>query len=241
MLKTPVLIVVLTGLLLSACQNSYKAPIADRTNRNATVHRVIRGETLYSIAWTYGLDYHQLAKWNGIGRNYAIYPGQKIRLRPPSRSYTKTTKKPKATTQTSRTTGNNKKSSKSSPSTPVSTWQWPTQGKVIRGFSRHESGKKGIAIAGQTGQKVVASAAGKVVYSGNGLLRYGKLIIIKHNDTYLSAYAHNRRLLVSEGQTVKQGQHIAEMGRSGTDRTMLHFEIRKNGKPINPLYFLSKR
>jgi lipoprotein NlpD len=239
--KTPVLIVVLAGLLLTACSNTYKAPIADRSNNTATVHRVIRGETLYSIAWTYGLDYHQLAKWNGIGRGYAIYPGQKIRLRPPTRKYTKATKNKTTSKPTSRTSTQMKSSSRPKPPAAIATWQWPTQGKVIRGFSRNESGKKGIDIAGRTGQKVVASAAGKVVYSGSGLLRYGKLIIIKHNDTYLSAYAHNRRLLVSEGQTVKQGQPIAEMGRSGTDRTMLHFEIRKNGKPINPLYFLSKR
>ena len=241
MFKTSVLIVVLSIFLLSACQKPYKAPVADRTNKSATVHRVIRGETLYSIAWTYGLDYHKLAKWNGIGRNYAIYPGQKIRLRPSTRSYKKIPEKTTTAKKTSRTKVYKKKSSEPKVATPVGIWQWPTRGKVTRGFSRNESGKKGISISGKTGQKIVASASGKVVYSGNGLLRYGKLIIIKHNDTYLSAYAHNRRLLVREGQSVKQGQHIAEMGRSGTDRTMLHFEIRKNGKPINPLYFLSKR
>jgi lipoprotein NlpD len=111
----------------------------------------------------------------------------------------------------------------------------------VRGFSSTDSGKKGIAIAGRPGATIIAAAAGKVVYSGEGLLRYGKLIIIKHNNTYFSAYAHNRRLLAKEGSQVKSGQKIAEMGRTGTDRTMLHFEIRKDGKSVNPLYYLPKK
>lgn len=115
-------------------------------------------------------------------------------------------------------------------------WAWPSSGKVIAPFS--EPGNKGVDIAGKLGQPVLASADGKVVYSGSGLRGYGKLIIIKHNKTYLSAYAHNSRLLVKEGQSVTKGQKIGEMGNSDTDQIKLHFEIRRLGKPVDPLKYL---
>jgi len=247
------LILLLITSLLSACSTTYVAPVADRSNKTTSIHRVVRGETLYSIAWTYGLDYRELSDWNKIGKGYAIYPGQTLRLKPPtkqtsskhSRSQQQNSKKSQTRKSVKPASPASKAPLKSTParhrSSEISRWIWPTRGKVIRGFAKNESGKKGIAISGRSGQRVIATASGKVVYSGEGLLRYGKLIIIKHNDTYLSAYAHNRRLLVKEGSVVKQGQVIAEMGQTGTDRTMLHFEIRKNGKPINPLYFLSKK
>ncbi len=114
-------------------------------------------------------------------------------------------------------------------------WIWPTKGKLLEGFSETT---KGIDIAGKPGQAVTASAAGKVVYSGAGLRGYGKLIIIKHNNIYLSAYAHNNKILVTEGQTVTKGQKIAEMGNTDTGLVKLHFEIRKNGKPVDPLKHL---
>ncbi len=114
-------------------------------------------------------------------------------------------------------------------------WAWPTQGKVLEGFSE---GSKGVDIAGKSGQAVLASAPGKVVYSGNGLRGYGNLIIIKHNDTYLSAYAHNSKLLMKEGQAVTRGQKIAEMGSVDAGQIKLHFEIRKHGKPVDPLQYL---
>ncbi|HSD60409.1 MAG TPA: peptidoglycan DD-metalloendopeptidase family protein, partial [Burkholderiales bacterium] len=114
-------------------------------------------------------------------------------------------------------------------------WILPTQGKLISGFSE---ATKGVDISGRQGQPVLASAAGKVVYSGSGLRGYGKLIIIKHNKTFLSAYAHNDQLLVKEGQTVSKGQKIAEMGSSDADRVKLHFEIRRFGKPVDPLKYL---
>ncbi|SCK07872.1 peptidoglycan DD-metalloendopeptidase family protein [Vogesella sp. LIG4] len=117
-------------------------------------------------------------------------------------------------------------------------WGWPTQGSVIRGFSDQN---KGIDIGGRTGQPVVAAADGKVVYSGNGLRGYGKLIILRHDKTYLSAYAHNSQLLVKEGQSVKKGQKIAEMGNTDTDQVKLHFEIRQLGKPVDPSKFLEQR
>ncbi len=122
--------------------------------------------------------------------------------------------------------------------TKIDRWLWPTKGRVIRQFSAIDQGNKGIDIAGQRGQSIVSSAAGTVVYSGNALRGYGNLVIIKHNDKYLSAYAHNDRLLVSEGQSVKAGQKIATMGSSGTSSVRLHFEIRYQGKPVNPKRYL---
>jgi lipoprotein NlpD len=116
-------------------------------------------------------------------------------------------------------------------------WTWPTSGKVIAGFSEG-SNLKGIDIAGKAGQPVLASAAGRVVYAGAGLRGYGKLVIVKHNNTYLSAYAHNREILVKEGQQVSKGQKIGEMGDTDADQVKLHFEIRRLGKPIDPAKFL---
>jgi lipoprotein NlpD len=118
-------------------------------------------------------------------------------------------------------------------------WIWPASGKVIATFS--ESGTKGIDITGNAGDPVIAAGSGRVVYSGTGLRGYGKLVIIKHNDTFLSAYAHNQNILVKEGQSVTQGQRIAEMGNTDADRVKLHFEVRRQGKPVDPLQYLPRR
>jgi len=123
----------------------------------------------------------------------------------------------------------------------ASGWSWPANGAVIGLFSSNNSLNKGIDIAGELGQPVFAASDGAVVYAGSGLRGYGELVIIKHNDTYVSAYGHNRRLLVREGQQVKAGQTIAEMGSTGTDRVKLHFEIRRQGKPVDPQQYLPKR
>lgn len=120
-------------------------------------------------------------------------------------------------------------------------WQWPTQGQVVSRYAEGDKARQGIAIAGTAGQPVRAAAAGTVVYSGAGLVGYGELIIIKHDDEWLSAYGHNRRRLVAEGATVSAGQQIAELGRTGTSRDMLHFEIRRNGRPVDPLPLLPAR
>ncbi len=117
-------------------------------------------------------------------------------------------------------------------------WQWPVKGKIIKKFSIRQPGSKGIDITNRAGIKIKAAASGRVVYAGDGLVSYGRLIIIKHNERFLSAYAHNERLLVEEGQDVKAGQAIATMGNSGTDRVKLHFEVREKGKPVNPLKYL---
>ncbi|HHN8714936.1 murein hydrolase activator NlpD [Klebsiella quasipneumoniae] len=131
--------------------------------------------------------------------------------------------------------------SSTSTSSPISSWRWPTDGKVIENFSGAEGGNKGIDIAGSKGQAIIATADGRVVYAGNALRGYGNLIIIKHNDDYLSAYAHNDTMLVREQQEVKAGQKIATMGSTGTSSTRLHFEIRYKGKSVNPLQYLPQR
>jgi lipoprotein NlpD len=131
--------------------------------------------------------------------------------------------------------------SSTSTSSPISAWRWPTDGKVIENFSSSEGGNKGIDIAGSKGQAIIATSDGRVVYAGNALRGYGNLIIIKHNDDYLSAYAHNDTMLVREQQEVKAGQKIATMGSTGTSSTRLHFEIRYKGKSVNPLQYLPQR
>jgi lipoprotein NlpD len=119
-------------------------------------------------------------------------------------------------------------------------WVWPTRGRLLRSYQSSGRGKRGIDIGGHDGQPVKAAANGKVVYAGSGLVGYGRLIIIKHNENLLSAYGHNSKLLVSEGDQVRAGQQIAEMGSSGTSRTELYFEVRKDGKPVDPLRYLPK-
>ena len=131
--------------------------------------------------------------------------------------------------------------SSTSTSAPISAWRWPTDGKIIENFSGTDGGNKGIDIAGSKGQAIVATADGRVVYAGNALRGYGNLIIIKHNDDYLSAYAHNDTMLVREQQEIKAGQKIATMGSTGTSSTRLHFEIRYKGKSVNPLQYLPQR
>ncbi|MCK6262315.1 murein hydrolase activator NlpD [Vibrio sp. ZSDE26] len=146
-----------------------------------------------------------------------------------SKEYVKSTSKQNVNKPTATTTPKNDK---------VSSWIWPTKGRIIKKFSAGEQGNKGIDIAGQRGQSIVSTAGGTVVYSGNALRGYGNLVIVKHNDNYLSAYAHNDRLLVQEGQNVKAGQKIATMGSSGTSSVRLHFEIRYQGKSVNPNRYL---
>ena len=122
-----------------------------------------------------------------------------------------------------------------------SKWMWPTSGRITSNYKANDSSRKGIDISGQEGQPILAAATGDVVYSGNGLIGYGELIIIKHSDQFLSAYAHNRKRLVSEGEKVKAGTKIAEMGRNDRNQVLLHFEIRVNGNPRDPLTYLPRR
>lgn len=258
---TRILALVLVGSVLEACGPSNVFAPVDFPKHAAgprpPFHVVRSGETLYSIAWHYGLDYHRLAAWNHISPPYTIYPRQRLSLheprvlaadraapRAPPRSPAAPTAHRVAKAQPSGVTYAATRSPPRSASAPpdgdrrsILHWRWPTRGKMVKSFA--ETGDKGIDIAGKLGQPVRAAAPGRVVYSGGGLIGYGKLIILRHNHNYLSAYAHNEKLLVKEGERVKAGQTIAEMGHSGTDRVMLHFEIRHDGKPVNPLPFLS--
>ncbi len=211
-------------------------------------HKVLKGETLYSIAYQHGLDYRELAAWNRIAKPYTIYPGQRLQLKGPkiplgTRTQTATaakkrvsTKQPPPATRKKTATAKQPKATR----TVRHTWVWPVRGKLIQKYSAKGGGNKGIDIAGKPGQPILAASSGKVVYSGDGLPGYGNLIIVKHSDQYLSAYAHNRRLLVQEGRSVTRGQKIAELGGTGARSPRLHFEIRRHGKPVDPLRYLPK-
>ncbi len=196
-------------------------------------HIVRRGETLFAIAWRYGKDPAQVARWNQLGNGSLIYPGQVIRLTPPSGSSRRST-----TTATTKTPS---KPLPKVPTQPPPPWVWPTTGNVSVQFGGKPGTGTGILIDGKVGQAVNAAASGTVVYAGSGLIGYGQLIIIKHNDTYLSAYGYNASLLVKESQTIKKGQRIATMGEGPERKARLHFEIRRNGKPVNPRQFLPAR
>ena len=201
---------------------------------------VRKGDTLYSIARYQGLNHKLLARWNALSAPYAIYPGKTLKLRPPAASSKVKTHRASRGKKTAATANSARVVSKPLPKR-VKAWQWPAKGKLVKTFNARDTSRKGIGIAGNRGQSIRAAAGGKVVYSGNGLIHYGNLVIIKHSNSFLSAYAHNRSLLVKEGDQVKVGQTIAQMGTIENGRARLHFEIRKSGKPVNPLRYLPKR
>jgi lipoprotein NlpD len=208
--------------------------------------RVQRGDTLYGIASRNGIDMRDLASWNGIPAPYTIYPGQTLRLHPGggSASTASATRPAPAAQVPARPATAPKPVAPAPAPAPVNSgisWRWPADGHVIGRFVANDATKQGVDIAGSSGQPVRAAADGVVVYSGAGLVGYGELIIVKHSESWLSAYGHNRKRLVNEGQNVKAGQQIAEMGSSGASREMLHFEIRYNGKPVDPQLYLPKR
>ncbi len=270
----------LSGLLLitmGGCSSRGLAPVVSRSAEPAparaveppSTYRVQRGDTLYSIAWRQNLEYEQLAAWNGIrGPAYSIYPGQRLRLKPPEirqQSHAKskppvvvrplpdsapapvkpaTVSVPHASSEPRKQVASAAKQKAQTPSQkPFKlSWRWPTNGNVVQTFSSGDDNRKGIWIRGAMGQPVTAAEAGKVVYAGNGLVGYGNLIIIKHDEAYLSAYGYNSKLVVSEGDTVKKGDVVAHMGSPNSGaQPLLHFEIRKQGKPINPLPLLPQR
>jgi len=321
----------MAAVLLVACASRTRAPVEDRNapvaapaptagvpapaapveaEAHVPTYTVKRGDTLYQIALDHGLDYKDLAAWNGLENPNKILVGQVLRVTAPGDTsvagsgVTTAPLKvqpavieakpgaagvPAATAAVPVTGARNADNYKSSPkavkepyseqalrdvarsaqapaetvamaapsnvakpetpraSAPVPAaesddedrldWMWPAKGKVVVGFSE-TANLKGIDIAGAAGEPVIASSAGKVVYVGNGLRGYGKLVIIKHNKTWLSAYAHNREILVKEGQQVTKGQKIAEMGNTDADQVKLHFEIRRMGKPVDPARYL---
>jgi len=300
-------------LFLAACVSKTPAPVVERSTPTASataaaapaisardLYTVKKGDTLYSIALDNGLDYKELASWNGIDNPHLILIGQQLRVKPAAAGDAASAEgvqaRPITTPQVvekSVLAGNTEmlkrepkagkvayseqaltqaqaqptaKTAEPAPAAAVApapaaatpaapappatkaaealgpdeiVWAWPAGGKLIAGFS--EGANKGVDIAGKSGEAILAAGDGKVVYSGSGLRGYGKLVIVKHNGTYLSAYAHNRNVLVKEGQSVSKGQKIAEMGDSDADQVKLHFEIRRQGKPVDPLKYLPPR
>jgi lipoprotein NlpD len=215
-------------LLLTACGPKTRW---DHTPRYE--HVVRTGETLFTIAWRYGEDPRDLARWNRLGDGSLIYPGQVIRLTPPDGE--------RRSSATSKTVTSGSRPLPPVPTKPPPPWSWPVGGKVTVEFGDRPGTGTGILIDGKRGQPVKAAASGTVVYSGSGLIGYGELIIVKHNDTYLSAYGHNASLLVREGQAIKKGEKIATMGEGPGGKPRLHFEIRRNGKPVDPRQYLPAR
>lgn len=286
---------VTVGLLAGCASGGKHAPVLERgaavkagkpavksveKDWRPRVHVVQKGDTLYAIAFNYGLDPRELAEQNNIQDPNLIQIGQQINLftgAAPARSASVVESKPVQSSvkdqprvvkypysenavakaeavQSAERTVAARAEIKPKPEVRVEAkadskvdsvaegddaleWSMPTQGKLIGGFSEADN-RKGVEIAGKLGQPIFASAPGKVVYSGSGLRGYGKLLIIKHNKTYLSAYAHNDQLLVKEGESVTRGQKIAEMGNSDSDQVKLHFEVRRLGKPVDPAGYL---
>ncbi|MBL8225943.1 MAG: peptidoglycan DD-metalloendopeptidase family protein [Chromatiales bacterium] len=184
----------------------------------AATHVVREGETLYAIARRYGLDPADLARWNGLGDGSLIRVGQELRLGP--RGGAAPAKEPAG---------------------PPVRWAWPTGGAVAAGFGASRAAQTGMLISGAVGDPVRAAADGVVVYAGNGLAGYGELLIVKHSEQWLSAYGHNSALLVREGERVGGGQAIARMGLGPGRQPLLHFEVRRNGVPVDPVPLLPAR
>lgn len=249
-------------------------------------YTVRRGDSLYSIAFRYSLDWRNLARWNGVDAPYTIRPGQELRTSAPptaasdrqsvqkspassgrrpaeldrtSSSSSKTGARPAATAKTPPAASQSKTPPAASqpktqpaPNTAVSSasgktrtvggvvWQWPVDAGVKKPFDP-ASTRKGLGLAGKEGQDVAAAASGTVVYSGSNMRGYGAMVIIKHTSSLFSAYAHNRKLVVDEGSEVKRGQKIAELGLDDRREELLHFEIRRDGKPVNPLDYLPQK
>jgi len=224
----------------------YAVKISDIPN----IYTVREGDSLYTIAWQYDLDFRTIAANNYLQSPDHIYPGQKLHLlSKSSKPRAVRGKRPPKIRQNNKqiptvvAITNSKSSTQKSKihNTIVLNKKWikPAYGEIINTYSSKANDfNKGIDISGRLNDKILAAQAGKVVYSGEGLRGYGKLIIIKHNEMYLSAYAHNNKLLVKEGDSVQQGQQIAKMGRSDSSRIKLHFQIRKNGQPVDPLHYL---
>jgi lipoprotein NlpD len=260
-------LVLLTALTLLACSNKGRlAPVEERAlgvpqktvkvlpgaenAGKAGYYTVRQGDTLLRIGLDHGQSTRDLARWNNLDNPNLIETGQVLRVAPPLQEAATVrpagaavTAAPAAQPASTASAPTAAKPAATAPSTPANTegddpiaFQWPVRGPLIAGFD--EAKNKGLDIAGKAGDPVLAAADGKVVYAGSGLRGYGNLIILKHNNTYLTAYAHNQTLLVKEEQTIKRGQKIAEMGNSDADQVKLHFEIRRQGKPVDPAKFL---
>ena len=254
---------VLAVLLQSGCATRLSpAPVVDRSSGRSSepvepgYYRIKRGDTLLRIALDHGQSHRDIAEWNNIADPNLIEVDQVIRVNPPKTAKASNTKievkqeKPaiakEAPKPIDRQPNKEEKLAKQevvpekaktdAPTDLGIRLSWPSKGEVIERFDEGKS--KGIGIAGKSGDAVQSAADGKVVYAGNSLRGYGNLVIVKHDNTYLTAYAHNKTLLVKEGDMVKKSQKIAEMGNTDADRVKLHFELRKNGKPVDPIAYL---
>lgn len=249
----------MTALVLSGCANKGRlAPFDDHSigaarssNRvlpgaeNAGkpgYYTVKPGDTLIRIGMDHGQSGRDIARWNKLDNPNLIEAGQVLRVVPPAPEAPLA----RASASTSSAAAPMPVASAPAAAAPIPapsaaedaiSFQWPARGNLISGFD--ESKNKGLDIGGKAGDPVLAAADGRVVYAGAGLRGYGNLIILKHNNTYLTAYAHNQALLVKEDQVIKRGQKIAEMGSSDADQVKLHFEIRRQGKPVDPAKYLS--
>ena len=272
------LALLLVAVALAGCSRHAPAPISSRAPPppdKIDYHQVSAGETLYSIAWRYGLDHRKLAAANGVGAPYTIYVGQRLSLdlsravapvasagkrptagkkpaspsRVPVKPSTKSpskpqsakpkTAKPKAAPKPAVATDVPRPSSTPAALPKTWKWQWPAKGRVVRYYDANKR-FKGIHIHAPRGTAVKAAGPGVVVYAGNGLHSYGRSIIVKHSDMYLSFYALNRRLLVKEGDRVAAGQKIAEVGGDVNDPNRIYFEIRRDGNSTDPIRLLPK-
>ena len=261
--------IVLAGLLVAGCSTTttYRAPVSDSSVVSSTAptgqvnsatlpgaenagkpgyYTVQPGDTLYRIASNNHQSWHNIVAWNNLSNPNVIEVGQVLRVVPPEGGAPSSVP-PGATVAVQTTPGvvpaapAPAPKPEPAPAAGANSIQlmWPAQGPVITKFDG--AANKGIDISGKLGEPVVAAAAGRVIYVGSGVRGYGNLVIIKHNDTFLTAYAHNEKLLVKEDQEVRKGQKIAEMGSSDADRVKLHFELRRSGKPVNPLDYLPPR
>jgi lipoprotein NlpD len=251
--------------VIAGCTSTTASVPVSRREARAAVHVVQPGETLTKIAWQHRVDAQELASWNGVANPDALRIGQRLRLVPPrgyvaepapaARAATSvppptparaTSPRPAAAPPTRSSSPPATQPSRSSvprTSSPAAAapprWSWPTEGRIVAGYGSASGIASGIGIGGREGQAVRAAAAGRVVYAGGGLMGYGQLVIIKHDETFLSAYGYNSELLVTQGQEVASGATIALMGQGPGRQPRLHFEIRRNGVPVDPLLFLT--
>jgi lipoprotein NlpD len=241
------MLIVCAVLVLEGCQSKGgRAPVSNIGERGKS-HVVQKGETLYAIAWRYGLDYQRLARLNRIRSPYTIYAGQRLKISGVAKRLSKPQKKAKRSTADASASQPKVYTQKPSaqpvkPFTPSGlSWQWPVSGPLLAKFSLTGRVNKGIDVKAKAGSDVLAAAGGTIVYAGGNLRGYGKLVIIKHDDAFLSAYGNNQALRVKEGQRVQQGEVIAVVGANDANVEMLHFEIRREGRPEDPLRHLPKR
>lgn len=244
-------------MLLSACSTSgdapqTAAPVVSLSSHKLQIYRVREGDTLYSIAFAYGVDYGALAQLNHLHKPYRFVLGQKLKIPQAAANYQGLPSRLGSTPVSAhrhhlkpgakaRYQARKVAKHQAIKLAGKGQWPWPAVGKLVQGFEDGRAqGNQGIDIQGCLHSPIKAVQSGTVVYSGEGLKGYGKLILIKHNDTLISAYAHNDKLLVREGNTVHVGQKIALMGEGEHSKPALHFEIRRQGQPIDPLSLLRK-